>query len=154
MSLKELFVTGILQESRNPLKLTKYVFLSLCLFLSLCFHAVKGIRLEPTYILSKWPYSPYSSQLKPKFKCWQLLPGSSQYSKIDFESQILALFDTSPLHQFSIFKNFLSIFLPLPWNLDNPYYLYHMMIHRKKTPCPKSALSHMNVQVTITLFSQ
>ena len=30
-------------------------------------------------------------------------------SKIDFESQILALFDTSPLHQFSQLNNFLWI---------------------------------------------
>ena len=29
--------------------------------------------------------------------------------KNDFESQILALFDTSPLHQFSKFKNFLWV---------------------------------------------
>ena len=33
---------------------TKYFFMSL--FLSVCFHAVKGILLEPTYILFKWPY--------------------------------------------------------------------------------------------------
>ena len=48
MSLKELFVTGILQESHNPLKFTKHIFLSLRLFLSSCFHAVNGILLEPT----------------------------------------------------------------------------------------------------------
>ena len=48
LSLKESFVNRTLQESRNPLKFTKYIFLSLCLFLSSCFHAVKGIWIEPT----------------------------------------------------------------------------------------------------------
>ena len=48
LSLKELFFTGILQESRNLLKFSKYICLSLCLFLFSCFHAVKGTRLEPT----------------------------------------------------------------------------------------------------------
>ena len=42
--------------------------------------------------------------------------------KIDFESQILALFDTSPLHQFSKFNNFLSTFVPPTWKLNNLYY--------------------------------
>ena len=52
--------------------------------------------------------------------------------KIGFESQILALFDTSRLHQFSKFNNFLwvcwilgkniSNFVPPAWKLDNPYY--------------------------------
>ena len=51
--------------------------------------------------------------------------------KIDFESQILALFDTSPLTQFSKFNNFLwvcrflgkniSNFVPPVWKLHNPY---------------------------------
>ena len=40
------FVTVILQESSNPLKFTKYIFLYLCLFLSSCFHAVKTICIE------------------------------------------------------------------------------------------------------------
>ena len=39
-----------------PWSFSKYVFLSLCLFLSWCFHALMGIRLEPTEILFKWPY--------------------------------------------------------------------------------------------------
>ena len=53
-------------------------------------------------------------------------------SKIDFEIHILALFDTSPLHQFSKFNNFLwvcwflgknlSNFVSPAWQLDNPYY--------------------------------
>ena len=52
--------------------------------------------------------------------------------KIDFERQILALFDTSPLHQFSKFDNFLLVcwflgrnlsnFVPSAWKLDDPYY--------------------------------
>ena len=51
--------------------------------------------------------------------------------KIDFESQNLALFDTSPLTQFSKFNNFLwvcwflgknlSNFVYPAWKLDNPY---------------------------------
>ena len=32
-------------------------FFCLCLFLSYCFHAVKGKLLEPTFILFKWPYN-------------------------------------------------------------------------------------------------
>ena len=48
LSLKKLFVTGILQESRNLLKFSKYICLCLCLFLSSCLHAVKGTWLEPT----------------------------------------------------------------------------------------------------------
>ena len=53
-------------------------------------------------------------------------------TKIHFGNQILALFDTSPLHQFSKFNNFLwvcwflgkniSDFVPPTWKLDNPYY--------------------------------
>ena len=49
-----------------------------------------------------------------------------------FESQIKAIFDTSPLHQFSKFNNFLwvcwflgknlSNFVPPAWKLDKPYY--------------------------------
>ena len=47
--------------------------------------------------------------------------------KIDFESQILALLETSPLHQFltKFFLNFVSI----PWKLDNLYY------HREQDWC-------------------
>ena len=40
-------------------------------------------------------------------------------SKIDFESQILALFDTSPLTQFSKFNNFLWLSWFLGKNLSN-----------------------------------
>ena len=41
---------------------SKYTFL--CLFFSVCFHVVKGIQLEPAYIvLFKWPYD--KSQLVP-----------------------------------------------------------------------------------------
>ena len=43
-------------ESCNPLSLTKYFFLSLCLILSVCFYAVRGIGLEPAYILFKIPW--------------------------------------------------------------------------------------------------
>ena len=52
--------------------------------------------------------------------------------EIDFESQIKALFDTSPLPQFSELNNFLwvcwflgknlSNFVPTARKLDNPYY--------------------------------
>ena len=52
--------------------------------------------------------------------------------KIDFDCQILALFDSSPLNENSKFNNFLwvcwflgkhlSNFAPLSWKLDNPYY--------------------------------
>ena len=52
--------------------------------------------------------------------------------KIDFESQILAIFDTSPLHQFEKFNNFLWVcwfsakivfnFVSPPWKLHNRYY--------------------------------
>ena len=56
--------------------------------------------------------------------------------KTDFESQILALFDNSPLHQFAKLNNFLLVcwflvinlsnLVSLPWNLDNPYYhIFH-----------------------------
>ena len=41
LSLKEFFVTEILQESRILLSLVNT-------FAYLCFHAVKGIRLEPS----------------------------------------------------------------------------------------------------------
>ena len=51
--------------------------------------------------------------------------------KIDLESQILVLFDSSPLTQFLKFNNFLwvcwflgknlSNFVPPAWKLDNPY---------------------------------
>ena len=41
--------------------------------------------------------------------------------RIDFESQILVLFDTSPLTQFSKSNNFLSNFIPPIWKLYNPY---------------------------------
>ena len=44
LSMKELFLTAILQ-TREVLE--KH-FLLLCLFLSSCFHATKGIRLEAT----------------------------------------------------------------------------------------------------------
>ena len=43
--------------------------------------------------------------------------------KIDFDSQILALVDTSLLHQFSKFKfpgKIISNFLPPAWKLDDP----------------------------------
>ena len=52
--------------------------------------------------------------------------------KIDFGNRILALFKSSPLHQFSKFNNFLWIccflgknlsnFIPSAWKLNNPYY--------------------------------
>ena len=54
--------------------------------------------------------------------------------KIYFESQILALFDNSPLWQFTKWYNFLwgylflakdfSNFESVPWKLDNPYYYF------------------------------
>jgi hypothetical protein len=54
------------------------------------------------------------------------------YVEIDFESQILALFDTFPLIQFSKFNNFLwvcwflgknlSNYVPPTWKLNNLYY--------------------------------
>ena len=54
------------------------------------------------------------------------------HRKIDFASQILALFDTFPLVQFSKYNNFLwvcwflgknlSNFVPSAWKLNNPYY--------------------------------
>ena len=67
----------------------------------------------------------YSSMKKRERFRWFLT------QKIDFESQNLALFDTSPLHQFSNFNNFLwvcwflgenlSNFVPPTWKFDNPY---------------------------------
>ena len=52
--------------------------------------------------------------------------------KIDFKSQIKALFDASSLHQFSKFNDFLWVrwflgknlpnFVPPFWKLDNRYY--------------------------------
>ena len=48
--------------------------------------------------------------------------------KLTFESQINALFDTSPLHQFSKFNNFLWVcwfldkFVYPAWKLHSPYY--------------------------------
>ena len=45
-----------LLESQNPQKFKKLFFLSLCLFHSVCVYAVRGISLEPTYILFKRPY--------------------------------------------------------------------------------------------------
>ena len=52
-SFKDLFCTAGITK---PHEIITYFFLSLCLFLSVCFHAVKGIWLEPTSILFKWPY--------------------------------------------------------------------------------------------------
>ena len=61
-----------------------------------------------------------------------LLNWYSSMKIIDFESKILALFDTSPLHRFSKFNNFhwlcwffrknLSNFVTPAWKLDSPYY--------------------------------
>ena len=36
---------------------SRWFFLSLCLFSSLCFSAVNNIWLHPTLILIEWPYS-------------------------------------------------------------------------------------------------
>ena len=54
--------------------------------------------------------------------------------KLTVECQILAFFDTSPLHQFSKFNNFFSVcwvlgnFVSPPWKLNNPY--CHIMYSR------------------------
>ena len=64
--------------------------------------------------------------------------------KIDFESQILVLFDSSPLTQFLKFNNFLwvcwflgknlSNFVPPNWKLYNPYYHnVHIPMYSQKT---------------------
>jgi hypothetical protein len=45
MSFKELFCTAGITKAHE---IITYFFLSLCLFLSVSFHAVKGISLEPT----------------------------------------------------------------------------------------------------------
>ena len=50
--------------------------------------------------------------------------------KIDFESQILALFDTNPLHQFSKFNNFLWVCWFLGRNISNFVYLLQNFITR------------------------
>ena len=42
---KELFCTAGITK---PHEIITYYFLSLCLFLSVCFHSFKGISLEPT----------------------------------------------------------------------------------------------------------
>ena len=47
------------QKNAGPLRVKKYFFQYLCLFLSVCFHAVRDIRLEPTKILFKRPYSKF-----------------------------------------------------------------------------------------------
>ena len=44
--MKELFITAITQPPE--VLLSEYICLSLCLFLSSSFHAVKSIQLEPT----------------------------------------------------------------------------------------------------------
>ena len=59
LSFKELLLTGVTQP---PESLRKYFFLSLCLFLSVFFHVVRGIQLEPTLILFKTPYSAISNR--------------------------------------------------------------------------------------------
>ena len=53
--IKELLLTGI---THPP----EYFFLYLCLFLSVFFHVVRGIQLEPTLILFKTPYSAISNR--------------------------------------------------------------------------------------------
>ena len=69
----------------------------------------------------------YSSMKKK----WERFRGFLMW-KIDFESQILATFDTSPLHQFAKFNNFLLVcwfldknlsnFVSPAWKFDNPHY--------------------------------
>ena len=51
-------------------------------------------------------------------KKWERL-GWFLTQKIDFESQLLALFDTSPLHQFSKFNYFLCVSWFLGKNISN-----------------------------------
>ena len=83
----------------------------------------------------------------PKGNCWILRFGVmgrfQKVPKFDFQSQLsifklfyflkwCSIFDTSPLHQFSKFNNFLwtcwflgknlSNFAPPAWKLNNPYY--------------------------------
>ena len=45
LSFKDLFCTAGITK---PHEIKTYFFLFLCLFFSVCFHAVKGISLEPT----------------------------------------------------------------------------------------------------------
>ena len=53
--LKSYSCSGILPESQNLWKYSKQSFL--CLLPSSCLQLVSNIRLEPTQILFKWPYS-------------------------------------------------------------------------------------------------
>ena len=69
----------VLQSLKNQLSMKElFLFLFLCLFLSSCFHAVKG---KPTYILFKWPYSISTFrfqkdyyEIKKALKIWNLPP--------------------------------------------------------------------------------
>ena len=73
----------------------------------------------------------------------------------DFESQIWALFDTSPLTQFSKFNNFLwvswflgkniSNFVPLVWKLHNTY-CHNEKLRLRKLVKGLSQLSYQNIK--------
>ena len=76
----------------------------------------------------------------PKFLQWKKL----RKIPMIFQRQILALFDTSSIHQFTKFNKFLRTcwflakknfynFVPLPWKLHNPYcHRVHTYIFRWK----------------------
>ena len=79
--------------------------------------------------------------------------------KIDMESQILALFDTSPLTQFSKFNNYLWVcwflcknlpnFVPPTWKLHNPYcHNQHFLIFAKYLS-PGDKKPNTNCQISL-----
>ena len=79
--------------------------------------------------------------------------------KLTLKLWILALFDTSPLHRFSKFNNFLwvcwflgkniSNFEPAAWKLDNPYYhidcSFLCVFFQKFLPCFQEFLIYWQI---------
>ena len=94
----------------------------------------------------------FSMKKKRKIFLWFLM------SKIDFESWILALFNTSPLHQFLKFNNFIWVcwflgkkyfqFCFPPRQLDNPYChtcSYHLLfLGKQRTPRTFTSFNDLN----------
>ena len=136
----QLWIQGVLQLLVNCVILKCFkTYIVICFLYGhkllivffLNFNDFRPLRVDCLFSLNLYgSYSINIPQNEETWKNWKRFRWFLTY-KIDFESQILALFDTSPLTQFSKFNNFLwvcwllgknlSNFVSPAWNLNNPY---------------------------------
>ena len=92
------------------------LFLSLCLFLSVCFHAVRGIPLDPTstWILFKRPYLTSNYAYLSTFFLFQLIFYCDEFG-VQLEKLSLPLFKFYEIGNYHKFKDYQRSLLSQQW---------------------------------------